>query len=133
MILSLFRYLEEKKVLKLLHKEKVATQNLNLKSLLIQRLAEHQQHLKVEDLIMKVNQKLLLMKKVVWLMLKLVVLVILHLKLKLDSNQQLKTVKNPLTIYSMEVEQLRHNLVQRQVKVKLKSVENSRKTLDQNL
>jgi hypothetical protein len=133
MILSLFRYLEEKKVLKLLHKEKVATQNLNLKSLLIQRLAEHQQHLKVEDLIMKVNQKLLLMKKVVWLMLKLVVLVILHLKLKLDSNQQLKTVKNPLTMYSMEVEQLRHNLVQRQVKVKLKSVENSRKTLDQNL
>jgi hypothetical protein len=120
-------------VLKLLHKAKEVMQSLNLKFLSIRRLVELQQLLKVVDLIMKVNRKLLLMKKVDWLMLKLVVLVILHLKLKLDLNQLLKTVKSlPITCL-MEVEQLQRNQAQKQVKVRLKLVESSREKFLQSL
>jgi hypothetical protein len=120
-------------VLKLLHKAKEVMQSLNLKFLSIRRLVELQQLLKVVDLIMKVNRKLLLMKKVDWLMLKLAVLVILHLKLKLDLNQLLKTVKSlPITCL-MEVEQLQRNQAQKQVKVRLKLVESSREKFLQSL
>lgn len=74
---------------------------------------------------MKVNRKLLLTTKVVWLMLKQMGQDIHRHNLKLALNRPQKIVKNQPIVCSMEVEQLLLHQDLRLVKVKHKLAESS--------